>query len=193
MATKIPPLDPVYLGPAAHTSPGSNFPVERCVIHMTVSPCVPGQARATAGYFRNPAAGGSAHYVVDPVETVQSVGDSVIAWHAPPNPRSIGFELCGYPDASRVVAAARWATRPYRRTLNRAARDVAQTCLAYEVPLAFLSAEELRAGRRGITTHANVSEAFHQSSHWDPGWWPRRRFMRLVRQHAQRIERKHAA
>src|SRR5690348_5937428 len=75
--------NPVYLGPAAHTSPGNNKPINRIVIHSTVSPCVEGQARNSALYFRSPSAGGSAHYVVDPGEVVQVVYDGVIAWHAP--------------------------------------------------------------------------------------------------------------
>jgi hypothetical protein len=48
-----PPPNPVYLGPAAHTSEGSNKPIDRIVIHATVSPCVEGGARNVARYFRS--------------------------------------------------------------------------------------------------------------------------------------------
>jgi hypothetical protein len=96
---KYPPPAPPFI-PARHTTPGSNFPILRIVCHSTVSPCVPGGARNIARYFQGTAAGGSAHYIVDPGETIQSVGDSKIAWHAPPNKGSIGIEHCDMPTLS---------------------------------------------------------------------------------------------
>jgi hypothetical protein len=79
----------------------------------------------------------------------------------------------------------RWAGLNHRKMLRRTAHLTAELCLANDLPIRFLSAKDLRAGRKGITTHANVSAAFGQSSHWDPGAWPRRRFMRLVRKYAR--------
>lgn len=198
MTTRIKPLDPVYLGPAAHTSTGHNKPISRIVVHSTVSPCEPGGAREIAAYFRSPKAGGSAHYIVDPEEIVQSVYDDVVAWHAPPNQHSLGFEMCDIPGPvpddkpwSALWKAARrswrWVKPNQRKMLRRTARAVARTALAYGVPIRFLSVRDLRAGQAGITTHANVSNAFNQSTHWDPGFWPRRRFMRLVRAEAKRL------
>lgn len=188
-------------GPAAHTSPGSNLPIDRIVIHSTVSPCVEGGAKAVARYFRTPTAGGSAHTIIDPGEAVQVVPDTVIAWHAPPNPRSLGNEMCDIPgpvpndppgSAARKAAkrAWRWARPEQMRMLNRTARLTARQCLAYDVPVRWVGKADLRAGgpnARGITTHAVVSQAFGQSTHWDPGFWPRRVFMAMVRKHAKRI------
>jgi N-acetylmuramoyl-L-alanine amidase CwlA len=179
------PPSPPYLGPAAHTSSGSNMPVRRIVIHSTVSPCVPGQARNTATYFRSQSAGGSAHYVVDPAEVVQVVGDSVIAWHAPPNANSLGIELCDMPT---TADAKRWADKNHAAMLNLAARLVAELCLAYDVPPYYVGILRLKAGARGVTTHNNVSKAFGQSTHWDPGAWPRRAFMRAVRAEVKAIK-----
>jgi hypothetical protein len=56
------------------------------------------------------------------------------------------------------------------------------------VPVRFLSAQQLLAGEHGITTHANVTQAFHQSTHWDPGLWPKRAFMRQVRAFVDELE-----
>ena len=187
--TAIRPPSPPYVGPAAHTSSGDNKPINRIVLHSTVSPCEPGGAREIAAYFRSPSAGGSAHYVVDPKETVQVVYDGVIAWHAPPNQHSIGIEMCDYPSAE---SADRWDDRNHGAMLERVARLTARLCLAYNVPIAFLDIDDLRAGKRGITTHNNVSQAWHESSHWDPGMWPREKFMHLVELHAVRIKRKAA-
>lgn len=145
-----------------------------------------------ARYFRGESAGGSAHYVVDPSEVVQVVYDDVIAWHAPPNPRSLGLEMCDMPGpvpgdrpgSARWKAlrrAWRWIKPAQRAMLKRTANLAGDLCAAYGVPVEFLSVDDLRRDRRGITTHANVSEAFHESTHWDPGWWPRGRFMRIAR------------
>lgn len=175
---RYPAPSPVYLGPAAHTSAGHNKPIDRVVIHATVSPCKPGGARDIAAYFRSPKSGGSAHYVVDPGEVVQVVHDDTVAWHAPPNPHSIGNELCFMPTR---VPVGFWLLPRARRMLRRAAVLTAQQCLAFDVPAVRLSAADLRAGKRGICGHVNVSRAFGQSTHWDPGVFPWRTFMRMVR------------
>ena len=190
----VQPPSPKYLGPAAHTSAGDNKPINRIVIHSTVSACKPGGAEEIAAYFRSPKSGGSAHYVVDPAAEVQVVYDGVIAWHAPPNPNSLGIEMCDTPGpvpndppgSARFKAAKRawrWVQPNQQAMLKRTARLTAQLCAAYDVPTRFLSIDDLKAGKHGITTHNNVSQAFHQSTHWDPGFWPRRRFMRLVRKY----------
>lgn len=184
------PPSPPYLGPAAHDSGPGNKPVRRIVIHATVSPCVEGQARRTAEWFRDPDSGGSAHYVVDPGEVVQVVLDDVIAWHAPPNPHSIGIELC---DALVSRAwdhehRARWLDDRHQRMLRRAARITARLALAYDVPIARITAVDLLAGRPGICGHVDVSEAFGQSDHWDPGpSFPWREFLRLVNKRAAKM------
>lgn len=200
---KQPAPSPIYLGPAAHDSGPGNKPIRRVVIHSTVSPCVPGGARAIANYFRSAGSRGSAHYVVDPSEIVQVVYDGTIAWHAPPNDHSIGIEMCDYPsslsldhwegkDPGDVEHGTR--TNPlrhlepnHRKMLRRTAKLTAQLCLAYGLPVRFLSPDQLLAGERGITTHANVSKAFHESTHWDPGLWPKRAFMRQVRQFTEQL------
>ena len=197
----IKPPAPPYLGPPDKSSTGLNAPINRVVIHSTVSPCEPGGARNIAAYFRSPSAGGSAHYIVDPEETVQSAYDSVIAWHAPPNSRSLGIEMCDIPgpvpgDArgtarwKALKRSWRWARPNQRKMLERTARVTARLCLAYDVPIEFVTAAGLRAGKRGITTHHLVSQAWGQSTHWDPGWWPRRKFMRLVRKRAAELRAK---
>jgi len=174
----VKPPNPPYVGPPAHTTQGSNKPIHRIVIHSTVSPCVPGGARATANYFKSKSAGGSAHYVVDPKETVQVAYDSVICWHAPPNENSLGIEMCDIPSET---SGLRWAKPNQLRMLHRTARLTARLCAAYNVPVRFLTVSDLLHQRHGITTHNNVSHAFHQSTHWDPGKWPQRAFMAMVR------------
>lgn len=181
----IAPPAPPYLGPAAHTSSGSNKPIDRIVIHCTVSGCVYGGARDIARYFRSQSAGGSAHYTVDPGEAIQSVYDGVIAWHAPPNGHSLGVELCD----PMTGPDSRWQDKNHEAMLQEAAVLVAQLCLAYGVPIVRLSVADLKAGKRGICGHVDVSGAFKQSSHWDPGpAFPWKHFMDLVRKAAANLQ-----
>lgn len=199
-----PAPSPRYLGPPSKYSSGDNKPIKRIVIHSTVSPCEPGGAANIAAYFRSASAGGSAHYVVDPENTVQAAYDSVICWHAPPNKNSIGIEMCDNPGPVPDVKSGsalwqklrrswRWRNENQKKMLRRTAKLTAQLCLAYNIPIDWLSVAHLKTGAyRGITSHNNVSKAFRQSSHWDPGWWPRRKFMRLVRAEAKEIRRKNA-
>lgn len=202
MSVRIPPPDPEYCGPAAHTTAGPNLPATRVVIHSTVSPCQPGGRYDIAAYFRSPASGGSAHYVVDPVGAVQVVGDHTIAWHAPPNQHSLGIEMCDIPGPvpgdKRVTAvwkaakrAWRWRRPNQQAMLHVTAQLTARLCGAYDVPVRFVSVRGLRRGKHGVTTHNNVSRAWHQSTHWDPGFWPRRRFMRLVASYHAELIREH--
>lgn len=202
MSHYYPAPDPPYEGPAAHDSGPGNLPATRVVIHSTVSPCVPGGRHAIADYFRSPAAGGSAHYVADPVSCVQVVHDHIIAWHAPPNAHSFGIEMCDMPGPlpgdhfiPAVWKAARrtwrWRHPNQKAMLHVTAQLTAELCLAYSIPAVWLAPRQLRAGRKGVTSHANVSRTWHQSTHWDPGFWPRRRFMRMVRSYMATERREH--
>lgn len=178
-----PPSPPVVGGVPAHHSGEDNHPINRVVIHSAVTPCMAGAARKLAAWNRDGRTSGSWHYAVDPLETIQCSYDRFVCWHAPPNGHSIGIEMADMPDQGRI----RWIWRDQQRMLRRTARLTAELCLAYDLPLVFLGPAQLAAGRKGITTHAMVSETWHESSHWDPGEWPRKKFMRLVRRYADQI------
>lgn len=190
MSTLPPPSPPVVGGtPKRHSGEG-NHPITRVVIHSAVIPCEVGRAKQLAEWNRTGATGGSWHYAVDPAETIQCSYDRFTCHHAPPNSHSIGIEMCDWPAGVPVKSLRakarrtwRWRTFAHKKMLTRTARLTAELCLAYDLPIRFVGPAGLRKGRKGITTHASVSAAFGQSSHWDPGFWPRRRFMRLVRGH----------
>lgn len=183
MATRFSPPAPTYLGPAKfHGGAQRITPLKRIVIHGTVSACVPGGARAIANYFRKTVTRpSSAHYVIDPLEVVQVVGDHQIAFHAPPNTDTIGVEHCD-PVAG---PAARWSDANHSAMLRLSAETVARLCLAYDLPIRRVGPVGLRLGRRGITGHADVSKAWKQTTHTDPGAdFPWRLYLDLVQRAA---------
>lgn len=185
--TTYPAPNPPYLGPAKFHGDADNKPIHRIVMHSTVGPTKAGSARGVAEYFRRIVTRpSSAHYVVDAAEVVQVVYDSVVAYHAPPNTGSLGIEMCDYPSS---INRLRWFGKDHRALLRNAARLVAELCMAYDVPAVLLKADDLLAGHRGITTHAAVRDAWHETDHWDPGSWPARKFIRLVRREIAAIER----
>lgn len=174
MPTVQPPAPP-YLGPAKfHGGAQSLRPLKRIVIHGTVSPCKRGGARDIARYFKlivtRPS---SAHYVIDPGEVVQVVGDHQVAYHAPPNTDSIAVEHCD----PQVGPASRWQDEDHRAMLELSAETVARLALAYDLPIKRIGVVGLLAGKRGITGHGAISLAWRQTSHTDPragfpwGWY----------------------
>lgn len=179
---------------AAHHSSGSNLPPTRVVIHATCpelgfpKASAKGRAVSTARYFQSADSGGSAHYVVDIAETVQCLAENVIAWHAPPNGHSLGIEICAdggsassFKNPSVRYRRDQWLDPEVWPAVARAAALTRELCQKYHIPMVRLSAADLRAGKRGICGHVDVSNAWHQSDHDDPGPdFPWDRFMAAV-------------
>lgn len=176
---------PRYIGPANMNGGPGNKPIDRIVIHCTVSSCCD-SAESIAGYFKQTTKYASAHYVVDAKHTIQSLYDSYIGYHAPPNQHAIGIEMC---CTLANQGKGHWRREDHKAMLARTARLTAELCLAYDLPARKVGAAGLRAGKRGITGHVDVSAAFKQSSHWDPGpYFPWRYFIRLVKREIAAIK-----
>lgn len=157
---------------------GTQTTVTRLVIHGTVTPCGNGWARRVADDFHTTTRDASAHYVIDPGEIVQCLTESTVGYHAPPNTGSLGFELCD----PQTGSSARWRDADHEAMLRRAAALVRARAKHWGVPLVKLTAADLKAGRRGICGHADVSAAFHLTDHTDPGsGFPWAHFMDLVK------------
>jgi N-acetyl-anhydromuramyl-L-alanine amidase AmpD len=136
-------------------------------------------AEICARWFAAPASRVSAHYCVDADSVVQCVREDDIAWHARGgNTTSVGVELAGFARQTRKD----WSDAYSTAVLRRASSLVAGVCRRHSIPVRWLGPDDLVAGRRGIAGHADVSEAYGKSDHWDPGpGFPVERFLALVR------------
>jgi N-acetyl-anhydromuramyl-L-alanine amidase AmpD len=163
-----------------YTSAGRKT-IDLVVVHTMEAPDKPETAENVARWFAGSSAPqASAHYCVDADSVVQSVRDEDIAWHAPgANHNGIGLEHAGF---ARFTGAD-WADDYNRRMLDRSATLVASLCRAYRIPPLWLYPADLMAGRRGITSHVNVSQAFRRSDHSDPGTsFPVQAYLRQVQE-----------
>jgi N-acetyl-anhydromuramyl-L-alanine amidase AmpD len=136
-------------------------------------------AENCAAWFQNPAAKVSAHYCVDNDSIVQCVADRDVAWAAP-GANSNGLHV---EHAGRAAQTGRdWGDAFSLAMLERSAVLVADLCRTYRIPVTWLYEADLRAGKRGITTHDAVSKAFKRGTHWDPGKsFPIERYVSAVR------------
>lgn len=110
----------------------------------------------------------SFHYAVDADSASLCVPEACIAWHCghTGNLIGIGVELCGTARQS----SDQWLDGASMATLRNAARLVADICARWAIPAEYLDAHALNNGLpHGITTHADVSAAWRESTHWDPG------------------------
>ena len=146
---------------AAHDSgPRRAVDVRHVVLHSTEG----GTAASVAAFFAG-SAQASTQLVVDDRECYRCLPDLVIPWGAPGINRSgLHVEHCGF---------ARWPAREWHEheaMLDRSAAKVARWTWQYGIPVRFVEAAALRAGRTGITTHAQASIAFPPNDgHTDPG------------------------
>lgn len=139
----------------------------------------PQTAENIAGYFSRTDKKASAHECIDNNSVVTCVHPKDVAYAAPgANHDGYQLELAGYARQT----AAEWDDVYSRQQLNLVADRVALRCKAEGIPPVWLSPSDLVAGKRGITSHNNVSKAFKRSTHWDPGPnFPWDRLLELVR------------
>ncbi|QGF20286.1 lysin A, N-acetylmuramoyl-L-alanine amidase domain [Gordonia phage Sixama] len=75
--------------------------------------------------------------------------------------------ICVRQTKARKANTVKWMNHP--AMLEQIARQVATWSAAYDIPLVSLTAAEVRAGKKGICGHNEISLAFRQSDHTDPG------------------------
>lgn len=161
----------------------NTLPIRWIVIHD-----IEGTAAGAIAWFQNPAAGGSAHYVVDYDASkypnpVQMVRDEDIAWHAGNwayNQRSIGIEHSGYAGQDLFTE---WE---YQTSAKLVAWLAKQYGVTVDHPSGIAPADPMSGS--GIIGHDQVpdpndpTKGGGKDHHWDPGsYWNWGHFMDLVK------------
>jgi hypothetical protein len=133
----------------------------RSSTQMIVIHCTANTAPATneAAYAQKRPDEVSAHFYADGTRVIQAVDTSLVAYGCYPtgNSRSVQFELTGL--VNQVSDA----------TMRRVAPIVARACAEFGIPVRKVPLEQLRAGTKGICGHADVTRAWGEGDHLDPG------------------------
>ncbi|WP_280393244.1 glycoside hydrolase domain-containing protein [Nocardia wallacei] len=98
-------------------------------------------------------------------EEVRMVADNRRAWAAMTQGNRRGLHTC-------VMGRAGWNRDRWLqegKLLERTAMRYAEWHQAYGIPLVKISPADAANGVRGIVGHIDITEAFHESDHWDPG------------------------
>ena len=173
--------------PAKNYTKAGRTKIDLVVLHSTENPIKRGVARNVAIWFGGASAPqASAHYVVGPDETIQCVDDADVAWAAPgANRQGLQIEMVG--QAFKTVWDKEGPTvTDGLAVLQGAAKLTRELCDKHGIPMERVDADGLRAFKRGITTHAAVTEAYKKGTHVDPGCkgdarFPWDLFLELVR------------
>lgn len=135
------------------------------VLHSAEMKDTSNAAEALGSWLHGPSAAHvSAHYSVDLDSIVQMVPEASIAWAAghTGNQRGIHLEIAGYAKET----AEQWKADGALELVSKLVADIAER---WSIQLEFVDAAGLVAGKKGVTTHAEISKAFHESDHVDPG------------------------
>lgn len=123
-------------------------------------------ATAMARYQQAPSAAGSYHIVIDrDGVTARENDDEYRPWSAGTKGNIVGyhFSLAGKAAFTR----SQWLARP--KQLDMLAAILAAYSRAYGIPLIRRNADEVRAGKWGVCGHAEISAAWREVDHTDPG------------------------
>ncbi|AYB69452.1 endolysin [Corynebacterium phage Juicebox] len=119
-----------------------------------------------AKYQQSPAAGGSYHLVIDLNGRIaRENDDAFIPWAAmfTGNRVAFHFSLSGKASWTRQ----QWLARP--KQMDALAKVLAAYSKAKGIPLIRRGPQDVRAGKWGVCGHDDISKAFGESTHWDPG------------------------
>lgn len=150
------------------------------VIHTTEGSAHGTSAEDGAAYDQRRTDGTSAHYYVDSNSIIQCVltTDRANTARAEGNKRGIHYELCGR------AYSIDWSSAYAQAMLKLAAKQVARDAKRHGIPIRRLSVAQLKAGNKGLCGHADISAAWKQSDHTDPGpKFPWSQFLGYVNQH----------
>lgn len=147
--------------------------VKWIVLHSTEG----ATAAGAAGWFANPASEGSAHLVVDNNECYRCLDNNQIPWAAAGGGNVPGgsANYCGF--HIEQAGYAKWTRKDWLvhdAMLRRGAYKAAVHAKLFGIPLRWVGPVGLRLGRKGFTTHRDISYAWPVQArpygfHTDPG------------------------
>lgn len=152
--------------------------VQLVVIHTTEGSAHDTSAEDGAAYDARRTDGTSTHYFHDSNSTIQCVltADMAHTARGQGNRRGIHHELC------TRAGKAKWLDEYHDAMLRRAAKQVARDCRKWGIPARKLSVRQVSNGDKGICGHYDITLAFGQSTHTDPGVnFPWDRFIAMVK------------
>lgn len=97
--------------------------------------------------------------------TVRSNDDEYMPWAAMPTGNRIGLHVSLIGQAA--MSRGDWIRQAAQ--LNKLAEVIRKWANDYGIPVRRLTAEAVRAGKWGVCGHAEISAAFKESDHTDPG------------------------
>lgn len=119
------------------------------------------------------------NFSVSNTEIAQSLPSNEIAWHAGSsrgNRTGPGIEM------ATAMNTADWTDRYHQAMIAQLAKLVAGICLKYNIPPVRLTANDLKAGKKGIVDHNIQRLAFGGTSHRDVGKnFPWSQFLQMVK------------
>jgi hypothetical protein len=140
------------------------------VLHDAETPLKAGYASSIANYFSRNTNSTSAHFMVDPVATIQMLDTNRVAWHCGNgNPRSIGVEQAGYAK----FGPPDWTTPAGLQQMARVAALMHDLHAVHGIGVFWMSDDQLRdahAGRSvgGWATHHQCARVLAGTVHSDP-------------------------
>lgn len=151
---------------------GVRAEVALLVLHSAECDTRDGAADAVARYLVG-AKGASSHYVVGPGLVVQSVRERHPAWTCGPKGNNLAIQI----EMAGRAATTDWSSGEGLKVLRRCAGLGRDICQRWSIPLVALGPDEVKAGHRGVCTHATITAALGGTNHVDPGMpgdrrWP---------------------
>lgn len=156
------------------------------VIHTTEGSEGLKSAEDGAAYDARRTDGTSTHYHHDEDTTIQCVRteDRANTAKGTGNHRGIHHELCG----RAAQDLTQWHDDASVGTLINAARQCARDAKKWNIPVKHLTVAEVRADERGFCGHVDITNAFHESTHTDPGAaFPWTEFLTMVREEMNNV------
>lgn len=157
----------LWMPPKSYTPGRKSGQPTVIVIHTTEGSEGANSAEDGAAYDQRRTDGTSAHFYIDSNSIVQCVRttDEAHTARATGNDIGIHLELCG--KAGQLPS--QWADPVSAATVENAAAVCRRLREDYPFPIVRLSPSQLRSGAEGFCGHVDISNAFGESDHTDPG------------------------